>query len=356
MPVKQDSPSGHGSEARPAVSAVTLSDVAAHAGVSLATASRAINGSARTVNAEMTERVLASARELGYSANAQAQAVARGSTRTVAVVLGDVADPYFSAIASGVIDEAAKNDLVVTMWATGSAPDRLLSTLAAMRSQRPQALIIAQSGQLAESDEEPVTAELVALERSGTTVSTIGAGPGPFLHVLVDNAGATRELARALVARGYSRFLILAGDPGLRTPTERSDGFVAGLRSEGLEPLAVEFGGFSRSGAAATLTAALESGLRPDCVFAVTDVMALGAAAALRSAGLEPGSDVGVAGFDDIDAVKDVSPALTTVAIPLAELGAEALRATLGTRIHAQGEAIPGVVVLRESTPDRSHR
>jgi LacI family transcriptional regulator len=124
------------------VGAVTLAEVAVHAGVSLATASRALNGSVRTVNAEMTARVLASARELGYSANAQAQAVARGSTRTVAVVLGDIADPYFAAIGAGVINEAEKNNLVVTMWATGSQPDRLLSTLVAMRSQRPQALII----------------------------------------------------------------------------------------------------------------------------------------------------------------------------------------------------------------------
>lgn len=332
---------------------VTLADVAAHAGVSLATASRAFNGSARIVNAEMTERVLASARELGYSANAQAQAVARGSTRTVAVVLGDIADPYFSAIAAGVIDEAAKNDLVVTMWATGSQPDRLLSTLTAMRSQRPQALIIAQSGQLTADHETPVTGELIALERAGTAVCTIGAGSGSFLRVLVDNAGATSALARALVGRGYSRFLVLAGDPALRTPAERADGFVAGLRATGIEPLAVEPGGFSRSGAFATMSAALESGMRPDCVFAVTDVMALGAAAAIRAAGLEPGRDIGVAGFDDIDAVSDVSPAITTVAIPLAELGAEALRATLGTREQPEREPIAGVVMLRDSTPIR---
>ena len=336
-----------------AAGTVTLADVAAHAGVSLATASRAFNGSARTVNAEMTERVLASARELGYSANAQAQAVARGSTRTVAVVLGDIADPYFSSIAAGVIDEAAQNGLVVTMWATGSSPDRLLSTLAAMRSQRPQALIIAQSGQLQSEHEAPVTAELTALERAGTAICTIGSGSGSFLRVLVDNAGSTSALARALVERGYSRFLVLAGDQGLRTPSERAGGFVVGLRSLDLEPLAVQAGGFSRSGAFATMSAALESGLRPDCVFAVTDVMALGAAAAIRAAGLEPGRDIGVAGFDDIDAVRDVSPAITTVAIPLAELGARALRATLGSREHLETEAIAGVVVLRDSTPVR---
>jgi LacI family transcriptional regulator len=330
---------------------VTLSDVAAHAGVSLATASRALNGSARTVNAEMKERVLASSRVLGYSANALAQAVARGSTRTVAVVLGDIADPYFSAIASGVIDEAEKNDLVVTMWATGSQPDRLLSTLAAMRSQRPQALIVAQSGQLTPEEGDPIARELLALERSGTTICTIGAGSGSFLRVLVDNFGASSALAEALVDRGYSRFLVLAGDPNLRTPAERAAGFVAGLRGRGIEPIRVRTGGFSRVGGSATMSAAIAEGDRPDCVFAVTDVMALGAAAAARDAGLEPGVDVGIAGFDDIQSVQDVSPAMTTVAIPLAELGAEALRAALGKRTRGEDALIPGAVVLRDSTP-----
>ena len=331
---------------------ITLAEVAAHAGVSLATASRALNGSARTVNPEMKERVLASSRELGYSANAQAQAVARGSTRTVAIVLGDITDPYFSAIAAGVIDEAEKNDLVVTMWATGSQPDRLLSTLRVMRSQRPQALIVAHSGQLNPDLGDPITEELLALERSGTTVCTIGAGQGSFLRVLVDNFGAASALAGALVDRGYSRFLVLAGDPNLRTPVERADGFVAGLRARGIEPVEVRTGGFSRTGGFNTMDAALGEGIRPDCVFAVTDVMALGAAAALRARALEPGVDVGVAGFDDIQSVRDVSPAMTTVAIPLATLGAEALRASLGQRAKDE-PPIAGAVVLRESTPVR---
>jgi LacI family transcriptional regulator len=88
-------------------------------------------------------------------------------------------------------------------------------------------------------------------------------------------------------------------------------------------------------------------------VFAVTDVMALGVAAAIRAAGLEPGRDIGVAGFDDIDAVQDVSPAITTVAIPLAELGAQALRASLGTRKPGDSDLVAGEVVLRDSTPPR---
>jgi LacI family transcriptional regulator len=333
---------------------VTLAGVAAHAGVSLATASRVLNGSERTVNAGMTNRVLTSARLLGYSANAHAQAVARGSTRTVALVLGDIADPYFSSIAAGVIDEAERNDLVVTMWATGSHPDRLLSTLVAMRSQRPQALIIAQSTQVVPELGDPVTAELVALERGGTTVCTIGASSGSFLRVEVDNGGAAAALAEALVQRGYSQFLILAGDANLRTPVERAEGFAAGLHAMGIEPMAVRTGAFSRRGAFDTMSGALDEGLRPNCIFAVTDVMALGAAEALRQRGLSPGIDVGVAGFDDIQSVRDVSPPLTTVAIPLSELGAEALRVTLGGGRGGAAQTMTGVVMLRESTPPRS--
>ena len=99
--------------------APTLSEVAAHAGVSLATASRALNGSARKVNPELQERVLASAQALGYSPNVQAQAVARGTSNVVALVVGDIADPYFSSIASGVVRVADERGLVVTITATG---------------------------------------------------------------------------------------------------------------------------------------------------------------------------------------------------------------------------------------------
>ncbi|WP_308458006.1 LacI family DNA-binding transcriptional regulator [Leifsonia shinshuensis] len=79
----------------------TLADVAARAGVSLATASWALHLSARTVLPDLNQRVQDAAIELGYSVNAQAQAVARGTNNTVALVVGDIADPYFAAIASG---------------------------------------------------------------------------------------------------------------------------------------------------------------------------------------------------------------------------------------------------------------
>ncbi|WFR65769.1 LacI family DNA-binding transcriptional regulator [Curtobacterium flaccumfaciens] len=99
---------------------VTLADVAARAGVSLATASRALNGSTRKVRQDSLDRVYAAAQELRYTANVQAQAVARGTTTTLALVVGDIADPYFSGIAAGAIRAADDAGLVVTITSTGA--------------------------------------------------------------------------------------------------------------------------------------------------------------------------------------------------------------------------------------------
>ena len=104
---------------------VTLSDVAREAGVSLATASRAINGSAnRTVRADLRDRVLAAATRLRYTPDANAQAMARGRTTSLGLVVHDIADPYFSSIAAGVARAADRAGLQVTLASTQHDPSR----------------------------------------------------------------------------------------------------------------------------------------------------------------------------------------------------------------------------------------
>lgn len=326
--------------------APTLSDVAAHAGVSLATASRAVNGSARTVNAELQERVHAAARELGYSANIQAQAVARGTSTVVALVVGDIADPYFAAIASGVVRVADERGLIVTITATGrdgGVPRvaREEAALAALRGHRPRAIILASS--------RVVGAETAAagLDR----IAVIGGGAPALRTVAVDNHGGAAALARELVGLGYRDFAVIAGPEELVTVRDRVDGFRSVAPSA-----AVRYVEFSREGGHRAMLELLEAGIRPECVFAVTDVMALGAMAALREAGLTPGRDIAVAGFDDLPLVADVSPALTSVALPLADIGAHALELALAESSESTGDRTAPtapVVRVRESTPPR---
>ncbi|NNC13897.1 LacI family DNA-binding transcriptional regulator [Planctomonas sp. JC2975] len=341
-----------GEESGATSSVPTLADVARHAGVSLATASRALNGSTRTVNPELKAKVEASALELRYTTNVQAQAVARGTSRTVALVLGDIADPYFSAITAGVVDAAARHRLVVTMSSAGTEPEHVVETIAALRGQRPTAVIVVGSRYVDETTEAAIAAELNAVESQGGSVALIGARANGFRAVPVLNAESAAELAEALIGRGYRDFAVLAGPAGLTTAADRASGFLGALAGHGIRPAesAIVHGGFSRHGGYRDMLALLDAGIRPQCVFAVTDVMAVGAMTAMRERGIMPGTEIAVAGFDDIEMLQDVVPSLTTVSLPLRDLGEQSLELAL-TDGDTDAAPIRGVVTLRDSTP-----
>lgn len=364
----------------PERNSVTLADVAKRAGVSLATASRALNGSARTVRQDSLDRVHAAALELRYSANLQAQAVARGTTTTLALVVGDIADPYFAGIAAGAIRAAGEAGLVVTITSTEGDPAREASVLGVVSGLRPRAVVLALSRRLGASDEvaaavsglvaagagvsalvsdlvgaDPVGADLVGADLVGADPDTEGVeGVRGVQPLVIRNRSGAAALAGALVEQGHESFALLAGDPQLVTARARVDGFVAGLAAHGVgvPDGAIVPSEFSRDGGYRAMSSLLDAAAAggpalPRCVFAVTDLMAVGALAAIRDRGLVPGADVGVAGFDDVRMLADVVPALSTVRLPLEEIGARAVRRALG--VETDG-AVDGEVVLRAST------
>uniref|UniRef100_A0A942T0D8 LacI family DNA-binding transcriptional regulator n=1 Tax=Neobacillus citreus TaxID=2833578 RepID=A0A942T0D8_9BACI len=335
---------------------VTLADVAARAGVSLATASRALNGSTRRVRAESVERVHAAARELRYTANVQAQAVARGTTTTLGLVVGDIADPYFAAIAAGAMRAADEAGLVVTILSTGGDPSREAGVLGVVAGLRPRAVVLAVSRHTGVPGDE-VQGAIAALVAGGAGVSALvsdldGVGVPGVDGLVIRNTSGAAALAGALVEQGHDSFAVLAGEPSLVTAHARVEGFLAGLAAHGVRvpDAAVVPSEFSRDGGHRAMVSLLDrppGGILPRCVFAVTDLMAVGAIAAIRERGLVPGVDVGVAGFDDVGMLADVVPALSTVRLPLEEIGARGVRRALGSD---DGGAVDGEVVLRAST------
>lgn len=337
----------------------TLHDVAREAGVSLATASRSLNGSTRKVNEELRQRVLATAARLDYSPNLSAQAVARGTSTTVALLVADIADPYFSQIAAGVAAEADRTQLIVTMAATEREPQRELELVRTLRGQRPRAMILAGSRSIDDPTDGALGTELAAYERAGGRVVLISGNEYDFRTVPLDNRAGAAALARALVELGYRRFAVVTGDEQLRTAADRLAGFRDGLVEAGLD-LAASLAGddllradFTRDGGHAATTTLVERGLGDlEIVVAANDVMAIGALSAIRDAGLEPGRDLAVAGFDDIPTARDVTPALTTVRVPLEEIGRRALRLALDDAPERPAIAeLQTEVVLRASTP-----
>jgi len=336
-------------------SQVTLQDVADRAGVSLTTASRVLSNSPRRVGRQLAGRVHKAVAELGYTANLQARAVATGQSSMVGVVVHDIADPYFSSIAAGLMDVAHPLQLLVCLSSTTDHEAGEREYVALMRAQRARAVIIIGSRSGDQAMLTALRAEITAFTRSGGRVACVGQDLLGIDTILPQNAAGAEALARALVVQGHRRFAVLAGPAGLLTAEDRLAGFLAGLAAwqVGVDPRLIVHGAFTRDGGYEAMSTVLAmSSERPDCVFAVNDVMAVGALARARAAGLSVPGDIGLAGFDDITTLRDVYPPLTTVRLPLAQMGEMAARLVLTNANADQATVIPvpGEVILRDST------
>lgn len=337
---------------------MTLSQVAREAGVSIATASRAINGSAnRTVGPDLRRRVLAAAERLRYVPDANAQAMARGRTSSLGLIVDDIADPYFSSIAAGVTLAAERAGLAVTLASTQQDPSREPRFVEVLTRQRARAIVVA-GGRRDDGDADDLMRRaLQDFRRSGGSVALIGQPLLGVDTVVIANRSGAAALARALHERGYRRFAVLAGPADHLTARDRCAGFSEALEELGspVAPDAVITTAFTRDGGYEGMRALLRDGPSVEIVFAVNDVMAVGAIAAARDAGVRVPDDVAVAGFDDIVTLRDITPALSTVRVPLVDVGIAATNLAL----EAPGDEprlvhIDGTVVLRESTPWRA--
>jgi LacI family transcriptional regulator len=333
---------------------VTLQDVARAASVSPATASRVLNGSAK-VRDDLRERVQDAAGKLAYAPNAHAQALAGQSRRTVGVICHDVSDPYFAVIARGIMRVAGDNGLLVMLASTFRDADREVAYVSMLRAQRAPAILLIGSGFEDKTWERSLAAELDPYLRGGGRVAVVSRHRSLRVDsVLPENRAGAAALANALLEMGHRRFAILAGPRGLTTVSDRIAGFQESLSAAGVhmsEEDIVE-GGFTRDGGYDAMNRLIDRGLRATCVFAVTDVMAIGALTALRDKGLSVPGDVSMAGFDDIPIVRDLTPPLTTVALPLEQLGERAMELALRENSGRRSRIlrIAGEVVIREST------
>jgi LacI family transcriptional regulator len=331
-----------------------LTEVADQAGVSLATASRVLNGSARTVSERNRRSVLTAAHQLGYRANPYAQAMARGDSNIVGLVVHDLADPYFSTIADGVMRQCEQRRLVTVLASTRRDFEREIEYVAALRAQRARAVIIVGS----RVNDRVLTArlaeEVAGYAATGGRVACVSQNRLEANTVLIQNRAGARDLAQELAGLGHRRFAVLAGPADLITARDRTAGFVDGLVQAGVPASQVRIvnGAFSRDGGYDSAQQLIDGGLDATCVFACNDVMAVGAIAAFRANGLGVPDDVSVAGYDDITPLRDFVPQLTTVHLDLEDLGERAAILALdgSPQDRPRLVRVRGTVVLRDST------
>lgn len=335
--------------------AVRLVDVAEQAGVSLATASRVLNSSRPYgVRADLRARVLEAAEQLGYEPNHHARALAGSASMTIGLVVHDVRDAYFALVAGAVVSAAEEHGLFVTIVNTYRDPEQETKYLRLLRAQRPRAIIVAGSGFRGEAA-EPILVELKQFEASGGVVVALGTQHAGH-SIDVGNYDGSRRLAHSLCDLGHREFAVVTGSAAMNTVADRVEGFRQGLSERGVElgESAVHYGEPTRETgrqAAERFAAARAAGAQvPTCVFGTFDLIAAGLVGGLTQAGIVVPDQVSVAGFGDVPPAADMTPALTTVRLPLEDIGRRAVELALLTEGDRQLVTVEPEVLLRQST------
>jgi len=331
---------------------VTLRDIAEHAGVSLATASRVLNGSTRSVSPELSARVGRAATELRYVSNGPAQALARQRTNVVGLVVHEVDDPYFASIAAGAMRVATDHGLLTMLASTFRDPAREVEYVQRFQAQRVRGVLLAGSGRLDDGGE--LARALGEFSDGGGRVALVSEHELPFDTVLPANSRGAAQVARLLRDLGHRDVGVLTGPSDLRTVADRLTGFLDAWESLGgdRDAVALAEGDFSRGGGHSATLSLFERAPRVTAVFALNDLMAVGALSALQNdLGRRVPDDVSVVGFDDLWMAADLQPALTTVRLPLEEMGARAMELVLVSSGESARRAHVGSeLILRAST------
>jgi LacI family transcriptional regulator len=328
----------------------TISDVASRAGVSTATVSRALNGKS-TVDPELAARVLAAARDLGYQPNGPARNLRRQEAAVLALIISDVENPFFTAIARGVEDIAHTVGYSVVLCNSDENAEKERRYVDVAIQERVAGVVVSPTS---------TASNVEMLARRGTPMVAVDR-PLPDLTsdtVLVDTRLAAREATEHLIAQGYRRIGCITGPAGVRTADDRLAGYRDALRLGGRRgsPRLVRRTEFKAAGALKACHDLLDQDEPPDALLVANSAMAIGVLEALREHELRPGRDVGVVAFDDVPWAGLVDPPLTVVAQPAYEIGTVAAQLLLA-RIADNGRA-PTTTTLGARLIERgsSHR
>jgi LacI family transcriptional regulator len=330
---------------------VLLSDVATAAGVSLATASRALNGQTG-VGAELAEKVRVVARNLGYVPNVHARQLAGGTTSVIGLIVHEIDDPFFTEIAGGIVRSALAENLMVQVSHSGRDPEQELQEITTLVVQDVDGIIIAGSGYVDPAKEAGAKEVLRAYQQRGGRVAVIGRHHLGVDAVLPDNVAVGALAGQHLVELGHRDVLIASGSDQLTTIADRLTGICSAFQKVGVQPTVLQES-FSLSGGARIASRIGDPDVRPTAILALSDLMAIGVLQELRRQGLRVPDDISVMGIDDITVAQSLAPALTTVSVPLTEMGEIAFSMVRKpSAARPRRRILPAHLMVRESTAE----
>ncbi len=318
----------------------TIRDVARAAEVSVATVSRTLNG-IDNVAGPTRDRILEIASRLDYVPNSGARALSTRRTDTIGVLLPDLHGEFFSELIRGIDLAARARGLHLLLSSSHGDASEAAAALRAMRS-RVDSIIVMMSN-ASQSFPEAASVPMVVLG---------GPPEQPARNSLaIDNYAGALAITRHLAETGRRTIAFVTGPASNYDAAERLRGYRAATEQAGMPERIID-GDFSEQAGRAAADYCLRAGL-PDAIFCANDMMAIGCLDALRRGGVPVPLQVAVAGFDDIPIARYVSPSLTTAAVPIAEIGRQALECcarAIGGAAGADQTIFKPELVIREST------
>jgi LacI family repressor for deo operon, udp, cdd, tsx, nupC, and nupG len=333
----------------PKTTSASISAVALHAGVSVATVSRVMNDM-DGVRPGTRDKVMASVTALGYRMNHLARNLRTAASRLLLTMVPDVGNPFYSEIVRGIDSVAREHGYFVMLCDTGAEAGRESAYFDLLRTHRADGAICL----------DPDTVQHALANESDTLpwVACCEFDPGIAVpYVGVDNYHAAGDAVRHLIARGHTRIGLINSDQRYRYARERQRGYLDALQAAGLQARPewrrqVDSLDYD-AGKHATLQMMAQPEA-PSAVFAVSDTLAIGALSALRQLNKRVPEEVAVVGFDDIAIAAQTWPALTTIAQPMRALGETAAQLLLqrlaDPEATVQGVLLPHQLVQRESS------
>lgn len=324
---------------------VTIRDVAAEAGVSVATVSRVFNRKG-PIREETFRRVMDVAAAMQYVPHAGARSLSTRSTRTIGVVLPDLHGEFFSEVIRGIDLAARERGYHVLLSGSHADREEMRAVVQAVRG-----LV---DGLIVMSPDLDANALIEELPR-GLPVVLLNSKTEARASITIDNAAGAREVVKHLASLGHRRIAFLSGPAHNADAEQRRRGFRSGARAHGIEALEVE-GNFTEDSGYEAIGKVLAAAERPTAVFAANDSMAIGALSALRDANIRVPEQMALVGFDDIPIARFLDPPLTTVKVPIAELGRRGLQILLENSETPHPSRLETSLVVRRSCGAKQFR
>ncbi len=335
----------------------SIIDVAQRAGVSIATASRVISRSTYPVSENTRQKVLKAAEELSYTPNSLARSLRTQRSNLIAVLVGDNTDPYFAEIARGVEEVANEHNYLTIICNAERDPKKEIHYLRSLKDYRIGGVIFAGGGLTIPGHIEQLEALVQEMRQRGTAIVTLAQHTLHVPSVQVDNFEGAKKMTARLIAAGHRRIAFVAGPSDLLVANVRLQGYMTALVESGypIDPTLILPGNFTRQGGEQAIhrITHFEAKQRPTAIFGANDETAFGVLLGLRKQNLRVPDDVEVCGFGDLPFAQLVYPSLTTVHIPLRDLGrtgAKDLLALLNNEEIASLKILPTEIIERETT------